>query len=175
MSAPSGKNYYSLLLSLKANAIGHSVAATRGRFLTTMTMVLSVILSTTAGSTGFLNLANRTWSSATALAAALSSALAIVILREVKTAEHMRAQADYEDLYLSSLGIEPEKPDDHLFYRSRWDRFQKIVHDVNVAGIPLTARQVKKSEAKARKALPNYVGIEDAQILKVSEKSAVEL
>lgn len=175
MSAPSGKNYHNLLLSLKANAIGHSSAATRGRLLTTITMVLSVILSTTAGSTGFLNLANRTWSSAIALAAALSSAIAIVTLREVKAAKHMRAQADYEDLYLSSLGIEPEKPDDHLFYRNIWDVFQQIVHDVNVAGIPLTARQVKKSEAKARKALPNYVGIEDAQLLEVSENSTLEL
>lgn len=175
MSAPSGKNYDSLLLSLKANAIGHGTAATRGRLLTTMTMVLSVILSTTAGSAEFLNLASKTLSSVIALAAALASAIAIVTLREVKAAEHLRAKAEYEDLHLSSLGIEPEKPDDHLFYKSRWELFQRVVHDVNVAGIPLTIRQVKKSEDKARKELPNYVGIDDAQIITVSENSALEL
>lgn len=151
---PGYKNVASLLLAAKANALGHASMAVRERWLTNGFLILSAVLGYVAGFNGLADLVSKTWVSVIALAAGLSTTIVILALTMLKPRDHQRAQAEYDGLFMRTVGCDLRSANGSASFDKVWDDFISVVHDIDKAGIPLTSNQVSKFAKKARKALP---------------------
>lgn len=167
ISLPTLKDVASLLLSEKANQLGHASIGSRGLFWTTVFLAISALLGCVAGSTGLADLISKTWVSAIALAAALSTTIVILLLTTLKYDAHLRAQTKYEDLYLRTVGCDVTTTEGQKLFNVLWRRFRRIVSEVNAEKASLNPRQVTRFEAKAREQLPNEDMQKVAEILPI--------
>ena len=165
MSAPPVKEQASLLLSEKANQLGHASIGARGRRWTIGFLVLSTLLACIAGSTGLADLINKTWASVIALAASISTAGVILLFTTLKYDAHLRAQSKYQDLYLRTLACDVATRKGKALFEVLWEDFRRVVNEVNQEGASLAPGQVSKFEDKAREELPNKDIQEKAEIL----------
>jgi hypothetical protein len=165
MSDPPYKERASLLLSEKANQLGHASIGVRGRSWTNGFLVLSALLACVAGSTGLADLISKTWVSVIALAASLSTTVVILLLTTLKYDAHLRAQTKYQDLYLRTVGCDIEAYEGNVLFDTLWEDFRRVVEEVNQERASLTPRQVNKFENKAKELLPDIDYRQRAKIL----------
>jgi hypothetical protein len=155
MSQPRLYELGSLLISEKANQLGHNAKGNQGRRWTNILLGFSALLGVFAGSTGLADLVSKMWVSIIALAATATTAAVIFLLTTLKYDAHLRAQAKYEDLFHQTVRCDISTPDGAALFAHLWDDFGDIVREVNGERASLSNRQVLKYENKARNELGN--------------------
>jgi len=146
MSLFTDKQAASLLLSAKANAIGHTRVGRSGRALTNVVLGASALLSYIASYSGLNSLVSKGWVSIFALAAGLSTTAAIFLLTTLKPGDHLQAGSAYENIYLRTVN-EGENDTNLAQLRSS---FIDIVSSVGNRGIALSRHATENGEKKAR-------------------------
>jgi len=146
MSLPRSKDVADLLLSEKANQLGHARIGERGRFWTNTFLLISTLLGIAAGATGLADLISNREVGIIALAATLSTAFAFYLFTTLKYDAHLRAQGKYEDLYLRTLECNVETEEGVVLYAALRRDFRRIVNEVNNDRASLKSRQVTKCE-----------------------------
>lgn len=131
MSLPTDRVKTSLLISERANYLGHNAKRAQGQRWTNSIVGLSALLGVVAGSTGLADLVSKTWVSIIALAAAASSTVAISLLQTSKSDAHQRAQAKYEDLYQRTGECDINAPGGEALFDRLYEEFRDIVKEVN--------------------------------------------
>lgn len=155
MSQPRLYELASLLISEKANQLGHNAKGDQGRWWTNSFLGFSAILGAVAGSTGLADLVSKTWVSIIALAATASTTVAICLLTTLKYDAHLRAQGKYEDLFHQTVRCDINTRDGAALFDRLWNDFGDAVREVNGERASLSNRRVQKYEKKARNELGN--------------------
>ena len=155
MSQPRLYELASLLISEKANQLGHNAKGDQGRWWTNSFLGLSAVLGAVAGSTGLADLVSKTWVSIIALAATASTTVAICLLTTLKYDAHLRAQGKYEDLFHQTVQCNINTPDGVELFKHLWNDFGNVVREVNGERASLSNRQVRKYEKEAKNELRN--------------------
>lgn len=153
MSQPPSYAKASLLISEKANQLGHNAKGNQGRWWTNSFLGLSMLLGAVAGSTGLANLVSKTWVSIIALAATASTAVAISLLTTLKYDAHLRAQGKYAGLFHQTVRCDINTPDGVALFDLLWNDFGDVVGEVDSERVSLSNRQTRKYEKKARNEL----------------------
>jgi hypothetical protein len=107
--------------------LAHAAVGHRGRWVTNSLLVLSAALGYIAGFNGLAGLVSKVWISVIALAAGLSTTLAILALTMLKSGEHMRASAKYENIHLRILSCDASTPEGRALFSELWVEFRDFV------------------------------------------------
>jgi hypothetical protein len=153
MSQPTSYAKASLLISEKANQLGHNAKGNQGRWWTNGFLGLSALLAAVAGSTGLADLVSKTWISVIALAATASTAVAISLLTTLKYDAHLRAQGKYAALFHQTVRCDINTTDGAALFDLLWKNFGNVVGEVDGERVSLNNSQTRKFEKKARNEL----------------------
>jgi hypothetical protein len=159
MSQPISYAKASLLISEKANQLGHNAKGNQGRWWANSFLGLSALLGAVAGSTGLADLVSKTWVSIIALAATASTTVAISLLTTLKYDAHLRAQGKYAALFHQTVRCDINTPDGVVHFDLLWKNFGDVVGEVDGERVSLNNSQTRKFERKAR----NELGDEEMQ------------
>lgn len=158
MSAPMSVDLASLVLSEKANQLGHDSIGTLGRRLTSVLLVLSAILGYLAGITGLTDLVGKTAVAVIGIAAGVTATCAILALTMLKSGEHIRIAGEYELLFSRTVRLDKGTPEDQLRLQEFREAFDRVAEKSRIAGISLSNGQVIRYERRARAILALEVG-----------------
>jgi hypothetical protein len=167
MSDPISPGLASLLLSEKANQLGHDSIGTRGRRLTRVLLVLSALLGYLAGVTGLTDLVGKTAVAVLGIAAGVITTGAILALTMQKSDEHLRIAGEYELLFLKSARLVERNPEDQLRHREFREEFDRVVEKSRIERISLSNGQVIRFEKQARDILASAAGKANARKAKL--------
>jgi hypothetical protein len=155
MGLPASREVAELLLSAKANALGHNSVGIGARRLLNVLLVTSLVLSVVAGFTGLRDILSKTCIGAISLTAAIATTVVIFALTTLKPEKHLRAQAEYEGIYIEALGSDDGTAEGEERFEKCWNDFQRVEKQTDLDGIPLSRRQVNKYMNMARAELPS--------------------
>lgn len=158
MSVPISPGLANLLLSAKANQLGHDSIGTLGRRLTQGLLILSAILGYLAGVAGLTDLVGKTAVAVLGIAAGVTTTSAILALTMQKPDEHLRIAGEYELLFSRSAQLDERNPEDQRRYRELREEFDRAVEKSRVVGISLSNGQVSRCEGQARDILASAAG-----------------
>jgi hypothetical protein len=158
MSVPISCDLASLLLSAKANQLGHDSIGTLGRRLTQGLLILSAILGYLAGVTGLTDLVGKTTVAVLGIAAGVTTTSAILALTMQKPDEHLRIAGEYELLFSRSAQLNERNPEDQRRYRELREEFDRVVERSRLVRISLSNGQVSRCEGQARDILASAAG-----------------
>lgn len=167
MSQPTSYAKASLLISEKANQLGHNAKGNQERWWTNGFLGLSALLGVVAGSAGLADLVSKTWVSIIALAATASTAVAISLLTTLKYDAHLRAQGKYAALFHQTVRCDINTPNGVAQFDLLWKNFGDVVGEVDCEQVSLNNNQTRKYEEKARNELGDVEMHEIAKILSV--------
>lgn len=158
MSAPMSAALASLVLSEKANQLGHDSIGTWGRRLTSALLILSAILGYLAGVTGLTGLVGKTAVAVLGIAAGVTTTSAILALTMLKSGEHLRIAGEYELLFIRTVRLDEGTSGDQLRHQEFREAFDRVVEKSRTAGISLSNGQVARYEGQARAILALEAG-----------------
>jgi hypothetical protein len=160
-------NLASLLLSMKANQLGHDSVGGRGRRATSVLLVLSALLGYLAGVTGLADLIGKTVVAVLGILAGVSTTGAILALTMLKSGDHLRVAGEYELLFSKTVRHDEEKPEARVQHQELREAFDRVVEKTRTAGTSLTNGQVLRYERQARTALASEAGEANARKAKL--------
>jgi hypothetical protein len=148
----------SLILSTRANRLGHNDLGVRGRRTGTALLVVSGVSSLAATITGLGEIIGKAGIGVLAAVATVSTWLAIFVLTTFKSADHLRAAGAYARVYSDLVGLNESTPEGVARREELRAAFLQIGRDTDAGNYGLTNKQQDKYMERARKGLEAELG-----------------